>query len=330
MDSDGLRLGVTLFSFSRLFHSHQYSFDQLLTRIAELQLGPGLEIDGFQSIRGLPHISTEFERHFKRFIERTGLEPSCLDAFPDVARRPDRLIDAEEEFVFLRAQVKAASILGFTVVWMPALVPPTMLEKLLPFAERWNVTIGVEIGAPLTLDGPEVMAFRELFDRVASPHLGFIPDFGGSTTELAPGALQSLRENGVPSAIIDLLAEVWAKDKGIREKREELVERSQRLGAGMATIGQLMPILSLFGREHPEAWLNLMPYVVHIHGKFYEFDADGEAVAIPYAELLPLFQRARYRGFMSLEWGGQLWTDSTDAFTVVGQQHAMCRRLLAA
>ena len=47
-----LKLGTTLFSFTSEFHSREYTFEQLVAEVARRNLGPGLEIIGFQSIRG--------------------------------------------------------------------------------------------------------------------------------------------------------------------------------------------------------------------------------------------------------------------------------------
>src|SRR5205807_6967394 len=122
--SGGPRLASTLFSFNRQYHSHEYSFERLVETVAALGLGPGLEIDGFQCIRGYPHVTDEFERHFKHLVDRCGLEACCLDAFPDFARRPDRLMGADEQVVYLEVQIAAARKLGIPLLWLSTYVTP--------------------------------------------------------------------------------------------------------------------------------------------------------------------------------------------------------------
>lgn len=326
--TDRLRLGATLYAFTRDYHAHRYTFDELMAKVDELQLGPGLEVVGFQSIRGYPHISTEFEDHFKSLIERYNLEPSCLGANLDLGRRPDRLMTPEEEVVYLGAQLEAARILGFPVVRVGSDVTTEALERFLPAAERAQVKIGIELHSPVTVDSPKVTAFRELFERVQSPYLGFIPDFGASMTGIPPGILKSFRKDGVASEIVDLLPEVWQKDTDIGDKRAEFVERAKGLGADDATISKLMVALALFGRENPRAWLEIIPQTVHIHGKFYEHDETGNEPVVPYAEIIEVLVEGGYNGVMSLEWEGHIWEDEVDAFTVVKRQHDLCQRLL--
>ena len=75
---NGLRLGTTLFSFNNEFHARQYTVEQLIDKVAELGLGPGVELVGFSHIREYPEVSDEFVRMFRSALERNHLEPSCL------------------------------------------------------------------------------------------------------------------------------------------------------------------------------------------------------------------------------------------------------------
>jgi hypothetical protein len=72
-----------------------------------------------------------------------------------------------------------------------------------------------------------------------------------------------------------------------------------------------------------------MPQVIHIHGKFYEFDSAGSEPGIPYEKLLPVFISAGYRGYMSSEWEGSIYSKAS-GFEMVQKHHALCRRIIAA
>jgi hypothetical protein len=84
----------------------------------------------------------------------------------------------------------------------------------------------------------------------------------------------------------------------------------------------------MFGKQEPRSWLELMPEVVHIHGKFFGFDAAGNEEAIDYPALLPLFRDGGFKGYMSSEWEGHMYSDA-DAFEMIEKHQAMCRRILA-
>ncbi len=61
----------------------------------------------------------------------------------------------------------------------------------------------------------------------------------------------------------------------------------------------------------------MMPRVVHIHGKFYGFDANGDELSVDYAALMRVFHEAGYDGFMSSEWEGHAYTDEFSSFAMV-------------
>ncbi|MFO1466763.1 MAG: hypothetical protein U1F35_10045 [Steroidobacteraceae bacterium] len=48
------KFGTTLYALTNEFLSRRYSFEQLIEQTAKRNIGPGLEIVGFQSIRGFP------------------------------------------------------------------------------------------------------------------------------------------------------------------------------------------------------------------------------------------------------------------------------------
>jgi hypothetical protein len=91
----------------------------------------------------------------------------------------------------------------------------------------------------------------------------------------------------------------------------------------------LSVVFSMLSSQKPEAWLEIMPQVIHIHGKFYDFDATGAETSIPYDELLAVFVEGGFRGYMSSEWEGHLyaWEPGYDQ---VQKHHALCRRILTA
>jgi hypothetical protein len=136
------QLGVTLYSFTPDFHGRRYSFEQLMAKVGRLGLGPGLEIVGFQSIRGFPDVTNAFARRFHELIERHGLQPSCLGANADAGLRRDRLLSEDELADYMTLQLEAARKLRFPVARIQYSVSPDLIERLLPVAERLDVRMG--------------------------------------------------------------------------------------------------------------------------------------------------------------------------------------------
>jgi hypothetical protein len=174
-----------------------------------------------------------------------------------------------------------------------------------------------------------VLAYREMYARANSPFLGFIPDLGSCAERVPPGYVDYLRRNGSPEALLNMALDIWQSDKDAHWKREEFTRRAVATGADPTVITPLAVIFSIICPQNPSAWLDIMPQVIHIHGKFYEFDVDGNEAAIPYDKLLPVFINGGYNGFMSSEYEGTMYSTAS-GLDMVRQHQSLCRQIIAA
>jgi len=324
----GLKLGTTLYSFTPVFHSRQATLEQLIVKVAELGVGPGVEIVGFQSIRGFPEIGGEFADRFRALLAQHHLVPSCLSVNADTGIRRGRLMSIEETVQYLEPQILAAAQLGFPVVRTQFAAPAEALRRLVPLIEKLEVKVGPEIHAPLGVNSPPVLAYREMYAKTNSPFLGFIPDFGASARSLPAAYLDVLRRRGIEERVLDLALSIWRGPEEAAWKRDEFNRRAAQTGIEATKASALSVMFSMLSPQPPAAWLEIMPQVIHIHGKFYDFDADGRETSIPYEELLPVFVKGGFRGFMSSEWEGHLYSWES-GYDYVRKHHALCRRILA-
>lgn len=325
----GLKLGSTLYAYSNEFHERKFTFEGLVREVARRNLGPGLEVVGFQSIRGFPNVSDDFAARFKDLIAETGLQPSCLGINADrgVSRIRDR---TDAELIDLHAsQIRAAAKLGFPVARIQYIATPPVIEAVAPLAEDLGIKLGLEVHAPRHVRHPDVLAFREMYARLNTPYLGFIPDFGASTRNVPPSFLQFFRKQGISEKLIERALEIWHRE-GMEpsEKAVMFPEVARSMGEPEPHIQTVSMIYGLFSLQPPRDWLEIMPQVVHIHGKFFDFDDNGDEVAVDYGALLPVFVEGGFDGYMSSEWEGYIWS-GPDGFNKVEQHHALCRKILA-
>jgi hypothetical protein len=201
-----------------------------------------------------------------------------------------------------------------------------VIRRLVPLAEKLQVKLGPEIHAPLTVDSPLVLAYREMYARVKSPYLGFIPDFGTTARNIPEPYLDTLRARAIPEASIQEALVVWRLPLDANAKRAELTKRLP--GVEPTVFSALAVMFNIMSANKPQSWREIMPQVIHIHGKFYDFDAAGNESGIPYDELLPVFVEGGYDGFMSSEWEGHMYSNAS-AFDMVEKHHALCRRILS-
>jgi hypothetical protein len=327
------RIGVTLYSFTPDFHAGRYTFEDLIVRAAELGLGPGLEVIGFQSFRNFPHMPDEVERRFLQLVDEHGWELSCLDGNVDVAVRADRLLDEDEIVEYVGAQLEAAARLGFPVLRVQNAATPAVMERLLPAAERLDLKLGMEIHAPETVTSPWVLALRELYARLDSPYLGFIPDFGASTRRISPSVFETFRAKGVSDELLDAIAERWdelgQRDFEAHEEIGRFIELAHSMGAGDHAVNLAVFAVGIHGHQDPQAWAEILPDVVHVHAKFFDIGEDGRDPAVPIEELLDVLVAGGYGGFVSSEYEGWHWNTKSDAFELVARQQTLCRSALA-
>jgi hypothetical protein len=132
----------------------------------------------------------------------------------------------------------------------------------------------------------------------------------------------------MPEELIALVSDVWRSDSAMPEKFGRFAEEAQALGASPGDMGKLNMVLTMHGNMDPRRWEELMPQVVHVHGKFYGIDEAGEEPSIDHATIMDVLVEAGYTGYISSEWEGHAYTDEMSGWEVCRGQHDLCRRLL--
>jgi Xylose isomerase-like TIM barrel len=322
-----IRLGTTLYSLTNEYHSRRYDFAALIREVAKRKLGPGLEVVGFQSFRNFPQVSAADADQFKALVEETGLELTCLGMNADRWIDRDREMTPDESYQYQLVQVETAAKLGFPLVRFQWGAGPEVIERLAPTAERLNVKLALEIHAPHHVQHPEVLAYREMYERVGSPFLGFIPDFGASAKTVPEAYLKYFRWRGIPQEVISAALDIWHEAGDPFARRVKFIELGERHHWDKVGVIELSIIFGLFSRQPASAWMEIMPRTYHVHGKFYSIGEDGLDPAIPYEDILPVFVKGGYRGYISSEWEGHQVSDD-DGFEALTRHHALERRLL--
>ncbi|MGY1985510.1 sugar phosphate isomerase/epimerase family protein [Blastococcus sp. SYSU DS0669] len=325
------RLGTTLFSLTLEQRRAGRDFASLVAEVAARDLGPGLEMVAFQSLRGWPRLDDDAVREVRGVVEASGLTPSCLAINNDLGLYPGRLLSDDESYDYVAVQVRGAAALGFPVTRVGVETSPAILERLLPLAEELQVGIGVEIHAPLTIEAPPVAALKDLFTRLDTPWLGFIPDMSSSMRAI-PGAVDDAhRAAGIPPELTALTKELWSEPGPTMAKFPELEQRAAEAGATPAQVGNLKMLFTMHGRMAPERWADFFPHVVHVHGKFYGVEAGPDGLTDPsidWPAVARVLVEQGYTGFISSEYEAHAYSDRHGAFDQVRAQHDMLKGLL--
>ncbi len=78
MSTGAPQLGITLYSLTREYRAGRYTFEELVRKAGEQEVGPPVELVGFQSIRGYPAISDDFALRFPQASRPGGSDPLML------------------------------------------------------------------------------------------------------------------------------------------------------------------------------------------------------------------------------------------------------------
>jgi sugar phosphate isomerase/epimerase len=324
------KLGTTLFSFTLEMRKPAYTLEGMIDRVAELGLGPGLELVGFQSLRGYPRVSTEVVSSFRDQCERTGLEHSAMSMNLDLGLHRGRLLSEDEALDYLEPQIAVSRQMGFPVCKASVIPTRSFLEGLVRILEKHGgLKFGFEVHSPMAVDSPEILTLRELYEAIDSPLLGFTPDFSASMHSVPPSLIAAHQESGMNRDLTDLAIEVWNSDTTMPQKFGRFADEAPALGATAADMGKLQMLLTMHGRQDPRRWSEIMDRVVHVHAKFYGIDAHGDEPSIDNATIIDVLVDAGYTGYLSSEWEGHAYTDAVSGWDMVAGQHELFRRLLS-
>ncbi|PLC11697.1 sugar phosphate isomerase [Kocuria flava] len=330
--------GVTLYSFTRAFHGRQYDLDGLVRRVAEEGFGPGLEIIGFSSFRGFPSFDDEQVEHFRGLVDEVGLVPTSLAINTDVGIRRDRLMTDDELVEYMRRQIEAAARLGFRIARVQISLTPDAMESLLPVAEKYGITLALEVHADQHGAHERVLALRDRYEELNSPLLGFTADWGATVTGFAPSLLEAYRRRGASEDLLRQVVDLWNGFRADGPPNTQKVH-GERFGAfvglaarnGRPDLGVDLAIngTGLFGPAPLDTWLEIMPWIRHVHGKFFGIDEHGEEPSVPVRELIGQLVRSGYSGAVSSEYEGWHWNSWDDPFRIVHAEQAVQRSAAA-
>jgi sugar phosphate isomerase/epimerase len=331
-EEDPFKLGLTLYSASAEFRAGWFDLDGLLDRVAELGIGPGIEIVASQVLPTYPVVSDPFIARWRAAFDRHGFEESSFGANLDMGRRRDHDMTPDEEFEFSELLFQGAKRLGFPLVRIQS-AKPELLRRLLPVAERLELQLAYEIHAPMGPNDPTILKVRDTYAELDSPLLGFVADFSSTMHAMSPTLLRAVRRAGLDDEATLRLQAIWATDAPMRERQEEFIAYLRGRDFDPGRLGSFAHLaFNMHGHVDPHEWADIMPQILHVHAKFYDIDDEGQEPAIDYPELVRVFVEGGYRGYWSSEWEGHAFAElgEVDPLVLVRRQHDLIRRSMRA
>jgi sugar phosphate isomerase/epimerase len=297
-----ITFGVSLYSYGGDFLVTM-TLEDCLDDVADMGAGD-IEILADTHIPGYPSPTTAWVDQWHRLVDRHGLTPTCYSSWLDTRLRKDRTLTVDEAVPILVRDLELAHRLGFTIVrpklgvvsldLIPDPIWRETVERSLSKAEEWGIRIAPEIHAPTPLRSKIVEDYLDLARQ--TDNFGLLID---------TGIFQNVERGRTHS-----------------DSRFIFGNPDPELAA------QVAREMSKPMNEDPADLVELMPYVVHVHAKFWDMNDDLTDPHVPYDAVVDALVRGGYRGSLSSEYEGPrdlfLGTD------MVRRQQAMLRRLVAA
>ena len=322
-----IKLGATLFCYGTEYARYQYDFEECVKQAAAAG-AEGYEIVGTQMLPSYPNVSDEFLGLVQDLKNKYGIGPVGYGANNDKGMMHDRNLTDDEMLADTIIDLKAANKLGCKVMRSQYMLSPAAFERLAPYAELYNVKVGIEIHNPETPTSPVMQEYLEVIKRTGSKYLGFVPDFG--FLSVAPNKPQGMKavQAGVKEEHLEMAAEMRRTGVPQEEAQRKLMEA----GAHPAINGVLAGMYGFVQFKSKDALPGLLqelkdilPYSFEMHGKFHYLSEDCVEPSIPYKEILDMLVDTDFDGYLICEYEDELYCGGTE-FTK--RQLAMEKRLL--
>lgn len=319
--------GVSLYSFQEELFLGQMSVEDVVAFAASIGAN-GIEILPEQNMPGFPDIDDAAVNQWLAMMDRHGTTLTCYDMFLDTKRRKDRLMTDDEQVESIVRDLKLCHRLGIRTMRVLVFVRPDILERCVPYAEQYDVHMGVEVHAPWHLDHAWILRTIEVADRLGTRHLGILPDMGIFMKHYPPEFRDRFLRQGATPEIAQFIIDQH-EQKIMCEYT--IFEVAVKMGGNKADIA-MAETLRHAPYSNPRRIRDFIPYFRHIQAKFYGMADDCTDPTIAYHEVIPELIAGGWDGYLSSEYEGNRWVQDAgpvDSREQVRRQHVMFQTLAA-
>ena len=295
-----IKLGVSLYSFTAEFARGVLDLEGCF-RMAKEMGAEGYEIVATQMIPSYPYISDRVLGQLTDLSHKYQLESICYGANMDRGMIPGRNLSEEEMLAMAINDIKSANKLGCKVIREQYLLSPSGLRKLAPYAEDYNVKVGIEIHNP---EYPTSDIMNKYLDEIiasGSRHIGLIPDFGCFATKPNKPHWDQALAKGAPEDLLKAAADMRYSDVPLKEAGKRLLDMGAN-SAVMEAFSGMYGFVTFRSEPDLEGLKSILPYCVHFHGKFHHIFDDLTEASIPYPEILKVIMDSDFNGYIMSEY----------------------------
>ncbi|MGN1193349.1 MAG: sugar phosphate isomerase/epimerase family protein [Dorea sp.] len=343
-----IKRGVSLYSYQQAQFFKELDLEGQIREVGTNLYGAdGIELLDEMGLRRYPNPPEEFFDQWFGWMEKYNTTPVTMDVFCDVLQFRDHVMSYSECADRLKSDIRLAKKLGFKNVRTLATTPAEVMFEALPVAEECDIKIGKEIHAPIPINGQYVNEIVEYCQKTGTKHLGLVPDWGIFAFRPSEVTLDWYVRQGAKRESCDLVTELCmdnylGKSNELNDidlslysagNVESMFHRYLKHGDAPADLipafnkmqkmirenvpdytdidFEVMGQALLLSRTKAEDLKSIMPYIVSIHGKFYNMsEVPGKPgtyqdIAIDYERPIQFLKDNGYEGYINSEYEGQ-------------------------
>lgn len=313
-----IKRGVSLYSYQQEQFFKRMTLRDMVKEVHDNLKTDGIEIIDQAVVRQYPYPSDEFVAEFRDLMAEFDMTAVTMDIYLDTLQFRDHVMTHKEAAERLVRDIRLAAKLGFQNVRCLCSVPIDVIEMALPAAEEYGVRIGKEIHAPFNIktdsgeqygkgDGfprnPKMC--EEIINLAEKKHtkfVGLVPDMGIFQRSInRPQFAYAVRHGANPDALrmVDRIAAEGVRDPAVARERLLALGFSEKDTTVARQVG-------MFSQVDPREMRDIVPYIVSIHGKFYEMTEipgrteEYEDVAIDYKNPIYWLKQGGYEGYICI------------------------------
>jgi sugar phosphate isomerase/epimerase len=325
-----IKRSVTIFSFMRMFSEGRLSWDECISKIANLGI-TGVELLGQLYFRECPEVNPEDLASWKKIMWRCGTKTIAHDFFVDRNMYRGRNLTRRESVQIIENHVKFAKAIDCPIIRIGGTFDPELFRDARPICEDNNIKLGVEIHAGSgSWILPQIQETINIIRQLQSPYLGIIPDMSMFQWRINDVAryIRQAKADGIDPELIKELQTAYENESN-EEYRARCARHMEKTPENDRAKRAFIRSCSYVENHDPKELIQHMPYVLHIHGKFWSMTEDCEEPSIKYKEVLPIIVQAGYEGYISAEYEGTL-PENMDPFEPQRRYQKMLDKYLGA
>lgn len=321
-----IKTGITLFSFGTLYLKGKMDLEGAIKAAADMG-AEGYEIVATQMIPSYPYVSDEFIEFIEKCRGKYGIGPICYAANMDRGMLKDRDLTEDEMVARAITDIISANRIGCTVMREQYLLSPGGLARLAPYAEAYNVRVGIEIHNPESPVTRSILDYVDVIEKSGSKYIGFVPDFGCFATAPNKPYWDKALAGGATEEQLNRCAQLRYDDVPMNEALKTMEEDIKQCPALEAALSAMYGFVQFKKsvKAELEGLKKIIPYCFEMHGKFHYVDENLHEAAIPYEEIIPVVAESDYEGYIVTEFEDEGGYDVIEQCT---RHVAMMKKLL--